>query len=239
MAQLTKGPFGTVQGKLGQMAFRERNGKNIIAMRPKKPYTPPQDQGSIDRRSRFKFSAKLAQSIISIPELTAVWQPVTPSGMSAFNYIIQKNDPLVNPGSVSDMTTITPDMGFEFDCTAQSIPLVLTGSIAPSVPLAALGTETGIDVSKEPNIKFAYVIAMGNPSTESLPAFWFIGGVTAAQPTVLNTAMAFNIPIVGSNAVSIKSYGNRTILFALVTLDSQSVPVKYSGTLQRSLQTQD
>ncbi len=183
MAQLNKSPLGKVQGSLGDMAFRQKKGgTNVIAMRPKKPYTPPQDQASIDRRSRFKFSAKLAQSIISIPELAAVWQPVTPAGMSPFNYIIQKNDMLVNPASVGDLTTITPDIGFEFNCTAQSIPLDLTGAIAPSVALAALGTETGIDVSKEPNLKLAYVIAMGNPANNSLPTFWLISGTAAAQP---------------------------------------------------------
>ena len=35
--------------------------------------------------------------------------------------------------------------------------------------------------------------------------------------------MIFNIPVFGSNAVSIKSYGTRTILFALVTFDSRAI----------------
>ncbi len=239
MAQLNKSPLGKVQGSLGDMAFRQKKGgTNVIAMRPKKPYTPPQDQASIDRRSRFKFSAKLAQSIISVPELAAVWQPVTPAGMSTFNYIIQKNDPLVGPGSVAAATAIVPATGFAINST-QSITFVADGSTAPSIALTALGNATGIDITAEPNAKIVYVLSLTGPSSSFLPGFIFIAGASAAQATVLDTPMTFSIPVVGSNAVNLASYGNRTILFALVTLDSQNNPVKYSGTLQRILQAQD
>ncbi len=61
MAQLTKAVLGRVSGRLGDTVFRQRNGKNILGTRPSH-YAPPDDQGSIDRRARFKFSAKLAQA---------------------------------------------------------------------------------------------------------------------------------------------------------------------------------
>ncbi|MFZ1081018.1 MAG: hypothetical protein WAO19_03745 [Candidatus Kryptoniota bacterium] len=240
MAQLNKSPLGKVQGKLGDMAFRQRKGgTNVIAMRPKKPYIPPEDQASIDRRSRFKFSAKLAQSIISVPELDSIWQPVTPQGMSAFNYIIQKSVSLVNPGSVTDLTAITPGFGFNIVCTSQNISLDLTGANPSSVALASLGAAAEIDVSQLPNAKLVYVVALSNPANKSIPDFWFVAGATVAQPLVLDTPMTFNIPFGGSTAVSVGSYGNKTILFALVTLNTANSPVKYSGTLQRVLQPTD
>ncbi|HUI31932.1 MAG TPA: hypothetical protein VLX91_17110 [Candidatus Acidoferrales bacterium] len=230
MAQLNKSPLGKVQGKLGDMAFRQRNGKNIIALRPKKPYTPAADQGSIDRRSRFAFSAKLAQSIYSVPELAALWLPVTPSGMSAYNYIIQKNITLVNPDAVTDLTAITPGLGFAANCTDAAL-----SANAVSVALAALGRTTGIDISSEPNVKLAYVLSLVNPANKSLPDFWFVAGAAAAQPTVLDTPMTFSIPLFGQEAAGVGNYGDKRLLFALVTLDSANKPVKYSGTLQRVL----
>ena len=208
-------------------------------MRPKKPYTPPQDQGSIDRRARFKFSAKLAQSINLVPELREVWTPVTPSGMTAFNYMVQKLAASVTPDSLTDLTLITPGTGFAIDSAVQTISIPATPGEPTVVTLAVLGNGTGIDTADEPNAKLAYVIVLGKPANGNLADFWLIGSITASQPVALDQPMTFDIPIVGSNAVSVRSYTDRKILFVLVTLDSQNNPVKYSGTLQRTLVPSD
>jgi hypothetical protein len=231
MAELNKTVLGRVSGRLGDMTFRQRNGKNIIGMRPSH-YPTPSDQASVDRRARFRFTAKLAQAIYSLLDLTAAWRPVTPSGMSTFNYILQSNISLVNPGSVSEMTMITPPtessngLGFMINCTTFSVTVN-----AIAVELAAVGTSQGIDVTKEPNAKLVFVLSLTNPVNDSLADYWFVVGASDPTPLVLANPLSFNIPLSGQDAASVASYGDKKLLLALLTLDADSAPVKHSETL--------
>lgn len=229
MAQLNKAVLGRVSGTLGDITFRQRNGKNIIGTRPRR-YTPPADQGSIDRRARFAFSSKLAQAIYSIPELAAFWQPLAPAGMSTFNYMIQKNILIVNPSSVSDLTTITPEHSFGVSCTSAA----LTGNTI-AVALGAIGNGSGIDGSTSLTMKLAYVLSLTKPSNETFPEFFFVSGTSDTKQLVLDSAITFNIALSGQDAASVGSYADRKLLLALLTLDAANAPVEYSGTFTSQL----
>jgi hypothetical protein len=225
MAQLTKAVLGRFSGRIGDTVFRQRNGKNFVGTRPRS-YTPPADQGSVDRRSRFTFSAKLAQAVYTIPELAAFWKPKTPDGMTIPNYIFQKNVLIVNPDSVSDLTTITPEHSFPIVCSSAAF-----ASNAIAVSLAAIGNAARIDVTKEPNAKLAYVLSLTKPSNGTYPDFTFISGTSDTKPLVLDSALSFNIALSAQDAASIGSYADRKILLALLTVDAANAPVEYSGTV--------
>ncbi len=225
MAQLTKAVLGRVSGRLGDTVFRQRKGKNVIGTRPAR-YTPPGDQASIDRRSRFAFSSKLAQAIYSLPELAAFWVPLTPDAMTTFNFVVQKNILIVNPGSVSDLTTITPQRGFGIVCNTASI----SGNTI-AVALAAVGSASGIDVTKEPNAKLAYVLSLTGPANQTFPEFQFVPGISETKPLSLDTAITFNIALSGQDVASFQSYSERKILLTLLTLGPADTPMEYSGTV--------
>ncbi len=154
--------------------------------------------------------------------------------MSAFNYIIQKNILVVNPTSVSDLTTIVPDHSFGVSCTGAT----LTGN-AIAVAMAAIGSAVGIDVTKEPNAKMAYVLTLASPANSTFPEFLFISGTSDTKPIDLNSALTFNIALSSQDASSIGSYADRKLLLALLTLDASGKPVEYSGTLSSSLTMTD
>ncbi len=227
MAELVKAVLGKVTGTLGDITFRQRNGKNVIGMRPRR-YTPPDDEGSVGRRARFTLTAKLAQGVQSVPELLSLWTPQTPAGMSTFNYIIQKNILVVNPNSVSGLTVITPNGGFIVNCTSSAVS---ADSIA--VELAAIGSIWGIDIAKEPNAKLAYILSLTNPSNASYPNVWFVAGASEPKPLVLNAPLTFNIALSGQDGVSVESYGDKKLLIALVTLDADGNAVRGSETVLR------
>ncbi|MFZ1080858.1 MAG: hypothetical protein WAO19_02910 [Candidatus Kryptoniota bacterium] len=148
--------------------------------------------------------------------------------------MVQENILIVNPSSVSDLTTIVPEHSFGVSCTSAS----LTGN-AIAVAMATIGSAAGIDVTKEPNAKMAYVLSLTNPSNETYPEFLFASGTSDSKPVDLNNALTFNIALSGQDAASIGSYSGRTILLALLTLDAAGKPVKYSGTLSSSLTLTD
>ncbi|MBK7107142.1 MAG: hypothetical protein IPH62_17860 [Ignavibacteriae bacterium] len=55
MAELNKSVLGKVSGSIGELTFRQRNGKNVICMKPSS-FTPGSDANSIARRDRFKLN---------------------------------------------------------------------------------------------------------------------------------------------------------------------------------------
>ncbi len=228
MAELSGSILGRLSGSIGDITFLRRNGKVFIRRRSKS-FVPGHDQESVNRRSRFSLAGKLARAIYSIPELKAFWQQVTPKGKSAFNIMVQKNICLVNPDSVSGVTTITPEVGFAINCTSSSI-----SKDAIVVELAALGSSVGIDTSGEPSVKLAYVLSLTNPSNSTFPEFLFVSGTSDTGQLTLDTALTFNIALSGQDAARVGSYGEKKLLLALLTLDSENKPVKYSSTLQAS-----
>lgn len=179
MAELNGGVFGKLSGSIGEITFRRKNGKTFICQRTKS-FVPGHDQESANRRSRFSLAGKLARAINSIPELKAFWQQITPKGKSPFNIMVQKNIRNVNPGSVSETTTITPEFGFAINCTSSSI-----SKDAITVELAALGSATGIDAGNEPIVKLDYVLSLTNPTNASLPGVLFITGTSDAKPLAI------------------------------------------------------
>lgn len=100
-----------------------------------------------------------------------------------------------------------------------------------AVTLAAVGSTSGIEVTKEPNAKVVYVLSLTNPANETFPKFSFVPGTSDSKQTNLNNALIFNIALSGQDAASVGAYSDRKILLALLTLDASGNPVKYSGTV--------
>ena len=69
MAELDKSVIGKLRGRIGDVVFRQRNGKVFVSQRPKS-FMPGTDEKSVERRSKFAFCAKLSKAIYSIPELS-------------------------------------------------------------------------------------------------------------------------------------------------------------------------
>ena len=63
MAQVNKSVIGKLRGSVGDLAFRQRDGKEIVSVRPG-TINAPDDDESVNRRLKFKFSAKLAAVLI-------------------------------------------------------------------------------------------------------------------------------------------------------------------------------
>ena len=62
MARLKKTVLGRLSGAIGDIVFREKNGKNFVGLRASS-FIPGSDPGSIDRRAKFTLSTQLASII--------------------------------------------------------------------------------------------------------------------------------------------------------------------------------
>ena len=194
---------------------------------------PGTDEKSVERRSKFAFCAKLSKAIYSIPELTVFWRQAAPQGRSVYHFILQTNMHLINPGTVTELTTITPPQRksmagrvFDIECTSCTI-----STNAVTVELAQPGNSAGIDSSRELSAKLACVLCLTNPDDRSLPQYQFISCVSESTQLVPGSQLTFSIPLAGEDATKVGSYGDMKLLCAMVTLDSENKLMRYSGTL--------
>ena len=64
MATIKKTVLGRISGAVGDVVFKEKNGKNYVGVRAS-TFTPPSDAASIERRGKFLLSTELASAINS------------------------------------------------------------------------------------------------------------------------------------------------------------------------------
>ena len=129
MAELNKTVLGRLSGAVGDVVFRQRNGKNYVGTKPA-PFMPGDDPASVARRERFAITGKLAKAINSIAIIKSLWKESTPSGLSPYLYMVQLNYPHIVDGAVSNSAyAVSPLIGGQiFDDTGSAALSLLIGA---------------------------------------------------------------------------------------------------------------
>ena len=224
MAKINKEILGKVRGSLGDITFRQRNGKSYLSTRPAS-FVPGKDAASVARREKFGLNIKLSKTIYSIDELKSLWSIQTPSDKTTFNYICKVNYPLVGNGNLSGFIKLTPGLGFNI-----VNPVIAYNSSQISVNIDPLGTGTGIDAGVETSVKLLSVVYLNSPVDNSAEKYNFIKFSSAVQATVLDQPYEFIFPLSNIETQHFDSYQNKKGFFALVTLDPDGNILNYSNT---------
>ncbi len=225
MARFNKQILGQVQGALGDVTFRKRNGKVFISTKPGS-FTPGTDENSVARRAKFSVSIRLASAINSIPILKNIWEKNTPDGVSAFNHIMRTNYAMIGSGGLlSSLVRLTPLLGFNVNN-----PVAELGPTSIKVNLEAIGSTAGIDPAAETSLKLASVVYLTSPSDTSLSKNAFLTFVSSPKVTDLAAALEFNIALSDVESQMLSIYQNHKGFFAVVTLDAAGNAVHYSNT---------
>lgn len=224
MAKINKMILGKISGSLGDVTFRQRNGKNYLASRPGS-FTPGSDQNSIDRRAKFALTVRLASIINSIPQLKEIWASRTPNTSTPYNYMVKTNYKFLSPSAVTDNTLLTPGFGFG----VQTSLITLTSSNL-QVNIEPIGTNAGIQTSNEKNVQLLSLIVMSGPNVGTVDDLFIIPLLSDLKPLVLDTAINFTIPLSNQISQLYGKYDTHKVLLALVTLDENNSVVHYSNT---------
>ena len=224
MAKLNKTILGKVSGSLGDITFRQLNGKNYLATRPGS-FVPGKDPASVERREKFAFSIQLAKSINGISDLKSVWSAAAAPGISAFNQIMRTNYPMISANDISGPIRLTPSLGFN-----ATNPAITLGPSEVTANIDAIGNLTGIDPAEEPSTKLASVVYLGNPTDELVGAYTFLSFVSDAKDTDLATALSFTFTLSDVETQLFAKYQDKKGFFVLLTLDATGKVVHYSNT---------
>jgi len=225
MAELNKTVLGKLSGAVGDIIFRQRNGKNFVGTKPSS-FIPGNDPASVARRAKFALSIQLAKTMNSIQPLKSVWSRTSPSGLTAYNYMIKTNYNNVESDALSDAVTLFPGTGFAINSSSLSI-----ASTGVQADLNAIGNKEGIDTMSEVSLQLVAVIYLSIPVDNTLKPNAFLGLASAAQAIDLNSALSFPFTLTTQASQLIDKYQDHKGFFALLTLNADNEVVRYSSTI--------
>ncbi len=224
MARLKKTVLGRVSGAVGDIVFREKNGKNFVGLRASS-FMPGLDIGSIERRNKFSLSTQLASTINSNPKLKSIWLKSISPKRNAYVQLIRVNYPNLTVGNVSDFVKIVPELGF----IIKTREVILHDDLI-SVITDPIGDNAGIDPSVELNVQLAAIIFLSNPIDESVKLYNFISLLSDVQLLKLDEGYTFEINLSNQHTFLASKYQNRRGFFSLLTLSSEDKVINYSST---------
>lgn len=224
MPKLVKAILGKVQGALGDVTFRQRNGKNYLSTRPTSR-TPSDNPASVAARGKFALSVQLAKSVYSISELKSVWTVRATSGSSGFNQIVRTNYTKMSSTDLSEFVKLVPPYGFNV-----MNPVVVLGPSEVKVNLDAIGNLADIDVAAEPSMRLVSVIFMTGPADSEVGEYAFLRYVSEIRDTDLTSALEFTLTLSDVDAQLLAKYQNKKGFFVLLTLDATGKVMHYSNT---------
>jgi len=225
MAEIRKQVLGKLSGALGDVVFRERNGKSYVGVRPAS-FIPGTDPASVSRRLKFLTAIKFSQVINSEPVLKALWNEARPAEISSFNAITRANYPFVEAENITDLGKIVPSLGFGITSTTSG----LDSSIL-TLDIDAIGLKTEIDPVVEINIQLISVLFFSNAIDEAVGNFYLTTLSSASQHLDLANPLRFNASLLSEQTVYYNKFLDHKAFTVLVTLDSSGKPVHYSSTL--------
>lgn len=224
MATVNKTVLGRISGAVGDVVFKEKNGKNYVGVRASS-FTLPSDAASIERRGKFQLSTQLASVINSNPQLRSLWLKAIPAGVNVYNHLIKINYNNLQSNSASDLVSIVP--GFGFIALKQSVTF---NNSSIQVVTEAIGDNQEIDTSVETKVQLAAVIFLNNAIDESVKPRNFITMLSPSQALVLNNDLTFELNLSGQTSLIISKYQVHKGFFSLLTLDANDELVNYSST---------
>jgi len=220
MATINKSALGKVSGSLGDITFRQRNGKNIVSLRSGS-FTPGKDPQSIARRNKFAHVVQVAKTIYSIPELQEIWNQETPADKMAMNVIFQKNYPSLKPGELPQEVCLAPTAGFFIgNATVEFLAETITCTI-PALKAAS---------APEKKCKLFSLVFLTNPSDTGLSKNALIKYSSDFKPISTTDPMSFGFTLSSLDVQTVKKYQDKKIFFILFTATDEEEIIGYSNT---------
>ena len=224
MANMKGSILGKLRGTVGGFTSRIVNGKNLICDLPAS-FTPSNKDEAIVRRQTFAITSKFTRAIYKAPLLPLIWESRRPAGQTAYNFIFQTNYRQVSGGKLTDLNTITPLFGFPV--TISSVNLTAASF---QVEIAPLGTTASFDTSLEVKTALVMIVFMNNPVDTQGNDFFLYTAEFPSQPLQLDASLSFTRQLKDEEPIYFSKYADHKAYFALVTLDSNDNPVKFSMT---------
>lgn len=220
---------GRLRGKLGDIIFKITHG---ISYAGRAPLARPasQEPKMVAIRIKFGLANKLGHAVKALPLLNHFWELFQLPGSSGYktvmNKVMKKNFAHTTETGLTDSAILVPERGITIN--QSNITLAKTGVI---VELDPIGYADVINLAVETTVVMNMVLFLGGPTGTEDPTFNFIHNTSAEIPLNLTTPLTINIPMDTMDGDLFDAYATKKAYFALVTLDADKNPIRYSSTI--------
>ncbi len=230
MAKVTDQHVGVVRGQLGPQVWKMVNGESYVAKMPH-PSLKEASPETLARRKKFGLTMKLVKMIVSLLLLKTFWKDYimgdTDKPYTVSNKIVKINYPNTTDTGYSDLMQLGPDFGFTINDT--SFTVAKTGI---EVVFAAIGTGTVINPAVEVNCTLEGFIHFSDPVNTGQFEHRFLPLISAQALLSLSNPMTFNFDLNDTQQKIFDAYTTKKVYVALVTQDTNNLPVHYSDTVR-------
>ena len=228
MARINNELTGRASGKVGQQIYRIRNGKTSLCALPAS-YNVSQSEKAIEGRSRFHLGIKTAQAMCKIPQLKYFWKHTSVTSndtySTPFNKMMKCIYPYVFADDLDEVMPIVPGLGF----IATKSDVTLANNLI-SVELDPIGTAQEIDTNTEKFFQLACIVHCKTPVDVRKTPYNFIWCLSDKITLNLANPLSLSVTLAGTKTTLFDLYSAHKAYFTLITLDADSVPVRYSDT---------
>lgn len=228
MAKLKNKFLGEIQGKIGDVVFKQRGSTNYISFKPRK-YLQSNSTAREIAKNKFKHAAKFSSAVNSIPELKYFWMNSNKNGASAYQKINKSALKTFSEGHSVNWLKMTPENGFGVIVSTYSL-----NKEQYDIRLEPLTERSGINTDIETNIK---LITVFNPydSSANLSEYEYFSNCSSNQIIDLNTPVEISITLSTAQTNLISMYSKCRVYNTLITLNNENVLINYANTFSSDL----
>jgi hypothetical protein len=212
MARLVGGLFGSLSGKVGDLVYRNRGGKTVVARTPSKRGSP-RTEHEIKLGKIFGLTGKISRGINAIELLKYFWHPKAARNQSCYNIIFKKNYGRMN----------FEDLGFDI-----MDPSLYPGESNLVIECKALGYSSAFDTKVEKYVIAAGIVILKNPIPENIEEYCVLTFKSKKYLLYPNDYLSLNIEFGGCNRTLFESYSLKKVFANFITLDEEEAPVQHS-----------
>ena len=213
--------LGDLDGKVGNIVGRQRNGKYFVYAMPTEVKISNTPEAKRSRAIMIPL-AKFASIVNSIPELKYFWVKEKIVAFDAFHKIEKVNFPFLLPERPTVRNTITPEIFYDNRIKESSIS---QKGIKLKIFISKI-EEPQLDGAKE--LTGIGVICYFNPRGEN-PEYFHLSKIrTSPVEMKIDEQFEVDIPFSGEERSNYDSYLNSILYFTIVSKDSDGTPLRFS-----------
>jgi hypothetical protein len=224
MARLIGGLLGSLSGKCGDLVYRNRGGKTVVAALPSKRGSP-RNEHEIKLGKIFGLTGKIAKGINEIELLKYFWHPKAGKNQSRYNVIFKKNYGRLNFDDFKGEVSLTPERGFDL-----IDPSLYPGEFNLVIECKALGYGSTFDIKIEKYVIVTGIVVLKNPTMEHMEEYGVLSFKSKKYLLYPNDYLSLNIEFAGCMRTLFQEYSLKKVFVNFVTLDEEEAPVQHSLT---------
>jgi hypothetical protein len=223
MSKIKTQILGQLQGSIGDVTIKYRNGKPYVARRPIRTNTG-KDPATLFKQSQGRFIGKLSKEIYRIEILKEIWSLNNIQKLYTYQHIWSRNYKSIKVDDLSGSVTLTPESQF----LVKDPVIQITEKSTVKLTASPIGKKDKINPLIEKQLLAVGIIILKNKIgiDESEISYLTLN----SQPIDLDITAPIDITldILPKGDKSYKNYIIKKSYITLITLDKTSSPIKSS-----------